>query len=146
VKISSSHIQHVINAYRKKLGRNIISDLQHSDATVKFLGRFVMSNETKRKLLVEQITRDIVSRVQEQMSENNIDEVAGSGKEFADLLNAEFRFRVIGGEDGGEEGVVKKISINDLKRMIEDIFEVPAIGEKDEKRHAMSEYSVGKIS
>ena len=130
MNVSSFHIQHVIKAYGQRIGRRSLLSLKSSSLAKPSSDIISISTEAKRRQVMDQITSDIVSRAQKHEIED-IDErlFEKMDNKLADPLELiagqeetpDFRFRVLSDKEGNGEGI-KELSINDLKKMVENLY------------------------
>ncbi len=132
MNVTSFHIQHVIKAYGQRIGRKNLLNLKSSGLSRHASDIISISTEAKRRQVMDQITHDIVSRAKEQetdsglINENLFEKIGKKFTEpielFADRENTpDFRFRVVSDKEGSAE-TIKELSINDLKKMVENLY------------------------
>jgi len=131
MNVSSFHIQHVIKAYGQRIGRRSLLSLKSSSLAKPSSDIISISTEAKRRQVIDQITSDIVSRAKSHEIDSDIDErlfekIGGKLADPLDLISGQeetpdFRFRVLSDKEGNGEGI-KELSINDLKKMVENLY------------------------
>ncbi len=131
MNVSNFHIQHIIKAYGQRIGRRSLLGLKSSSQAKPSPDIISISTEAKRRQVLDQITSDIVSRAKRQETNTDIDEhlFEKVGEKLADPLELitgqektpDFRFRLLSDKEGNGEGI-KELSINDLKKMVENLY------------------------
>ncbi len=131
MNISSFHIQHVIKAYGQRLGRRRFSRLNMNGGKPKTPDIISISTEAKRRQVIDQIAHDIVSRAKGNDEKNFVAHgfLEQIGKKLGGSLDlipeagskTDFKFRLISGKEGEGE-TIKELSINDLKKMVENLY------------------------
>ncbi len=130
MNVSSFHIQNVIKAYGQRTGKRSLARLKLAKAERPSPDTITISAEAKKKQFIHEITNDLLTMAKGQGRQNysGHDIIQKIGEKFGEQVdiipqknkNTGFKFKVLSKDN---EEVIKELSFEDLKKIVENIYE-----------------------